>query len=92
MLDANHREQIERTIGRALQEDELARVGAPAQLTAAARQIAEELSRKQLVLCAIYLKAIASMRLIDAVDFMDAVHQRDKLLGLPRHERSDVDP
>lgn len=70
-MNPQHREQIERALGRSLRDDELMHVGGLAEITPAERRVARDLAHRQLVLCALYLRAIASIGSGEANRFID---------------------
>lgn len=73
MISLDYRQQIEQVIGRSLREEELVRVEAIAKLTAAERRVAAALARKNLVLAAHYLRAVAPIGAGEASFFLDAL-------------------
>jgi hypothetical protein len=66
MLEPNLQEQIEYMLGRSLTPEELVPAASIEELTPAVRHVAELLAQRQLVLCTVYLRSIALVR-IDAV-------------------------
>jgi hypothetical protein len=76
MLEADHRAQIERALGRALEASELVEVSGLNELSAAQRAIANELANKQLVLCALYLRSIASATMPETTRFIDSLQHQ----------------
>jgi hypothetical protein len=70
-MNPQHQEQIERALERPLRGDELMHVGTLAEITPAARRVAKVLVRRQLVLCALYLRAIATLGSGEVNRFID---------------------
>jgi len=72
-IDPAHKAQIEGVLGRTLHADELVRVDALSRISPVERLVAEELARKQIVLCALYLRAVAPVGMGEAMRFIDAL-------------------
>lgn len=70
-LRREHRQQIERALGRALRGDELVRVASLANLTPPEYRVATALARTQLVLCALYLQSLAKLKPGEASAYID---------------------
>lgn len=73
MLEPNYREQIEEVLGRVLEPVELAEVESLDEISAVQVAVANELAGRQLVLCTLYLRAITSATLPEAMRFIDAM-------------------
>jgi hypothetical protein len=72
-LDAEHRKQIERELGRPLTPAELEPAANPAAMSTATMLVARQLRGRQLVLCALYLKSVTSMTGAEAIAFVDRI-------------------